>query len=70
MNGISHKDIIGKCCNENPYYIIKYNGAPSTDYFVLICKIHLNKKPFDQNILSVEEWKNKERKNIERSHHA
>ena len=55
MNEIFYKTIIGKCCNEIPDYLVRFNGDPSSDYSVLLCKHHLNKKPFDKNILAVKE---------------
>jgi len=57
MPGIFGKYIIGKCCKETPIYLVKFNGAPSPDYSVLICKLHLNKKPYDKNILLVKDLK-------------
>jgi len=53
-----NKNIIGSCCNQIPDFIVRYNGAPSSDYSVLLCKLHLSKNPFDKNILFVKELKN------------
>ncbi|MCE9653244.1 MAG: hypothetical protein K8Q89_09385 [Nitrosarchaeum sp.] len=55
MNEIFYKPIIGKCCEDTPEYLVRFNGAPSSDYSVLLCKLHLNKQPFDKNILFVKE---------------
>ena len=60
MDKIICKDIIGKCCKEIPEYLVKFNGSPSSDYSILLCKLHLNKKPFDKNILHVKELKTME----------
>ncbi len=60
MNEEICKNILGQCCNNIPAYLVRYNGSPSTDYSLLLCKIHLCKKPFEQNILFVKELKNNE----------
>jgi len=58
MNNLIDKNIMGTCCRKIPDYIVRYNGSPSSDYSVLLCKLHLNKKPFDKNILFIKELKN------------
>lgn len=60
MDDDFNKNIIGTCCNEISDFIVRYNGSPSFDYSVLLCKLHLSKKPFDKNILFVKELKNTE----------
>jgi hypothetical protein len=42
---------VGQCCYEKPEYLVRFNGSPSEDYFVLICKQHINKEPYNKHIL-------------------
>jgi hypothetical protein len=70
MNENICKNIIDQCCSNTPDYLVMYNGSPSTDYSVLLCKIHLCKKPFEQNILFVKELQNNEFNILEDDGHA
>lgn len=70
MNENIFTNILGKCCSNIPDYLVRYNGSPSKDYSVLLCKIHLCKKPFEQNILFVKELKNNEFNILEGDSHA
>ena len=48
-------DLLGKCCEKIPEYLLRFNGAPYNNYSVLICKFHLNKKPYDKNIILIKD---------------
>lgn len=50
---------IGKCCSNFSEYLVKFHGSPSDDYFVCLCSFHLNKTPFDKNILNIQKLNDK-----------
>ncbi len=50
--------ILGKCCKRKSLFIVEYDGRPSTNYSVLICKYHMSSEPFNKNILKTERINN------------
>lgn len=51
MNEEDH--LAWRCCPNESKYLIYFNGNPSKNYAVYICKIHFNVAPFDKNILKI-----------------
>ena len=48
------KKIIGKCCSRRETYLITYEGSPSFDETILVCKIHASKYPYNIDVKKIE----------------
>lgn len=48
-------DLLGKCCVRIPEHLLRFNGTPYKDYSVLVCKFHLNKEPYNKNIVLIKD---------------
>ncbi len=42
------------CCEKEPSFKILYNGGSMGNDEIFVCKEHLNKHPFDKQIISKE----------------
>lgn len=51
MNEEDH--LVGRCCKRNSEYLVHFNGNPSGNYAVYLCKHHFNQSPFNRNILKI-----------------
>lgn len=49
-----NRRIIGRCCNRKGTYLITYEGSPSFDESIIICKIHRDKFPFTEDVKKIE----------------
>lgn len=45
--------LVGRCCKGKSDHLVYFNGNPSRDYAVYLCKHHLNRPPYDSNILKI-----------------
>ena len=53
MNSENNLNIIGRCCRKKGKDIFFYNGSPTENYSIILCKEHEGKPPYDKNILKI-----------------